>query len=343
MQSGKLNLRSNRVTYEDISQLKIALLLPCLNEELTLAKVIRDFRTEIPHLDVYVFDNGSTDRSREIAYAEGANVVVVPRKGKGNVVRRMFEVVEADLYIMVDSDGTYDAKGVWKLFAPVLGGEAEMVVGSRVAESKGAYRKFHQLGNQLIIRLINTIFHSYFTDICSGYRVMTHYFVKNIPLLRKGFEVETELTVYSLINEFNVIEVPLAYGERPENSHSKLRTFSDGYKVLLTIVWLMRDLRPLLFFGLASALLVLFGGVLSQSLFPNNFFFQMLNAVLAVGLITTGLVLNTLNVKFSELQVLYRRQYKNSNTDLTIKSNSNLEEESCKQSTVTVLKTVSVP
>ncbi|MFM8315525.1 MAG: glycosyltransferase family 2 protein, partial [Deltaproteobacteria bacterium] len=197
MQRENLKINSSKITLEDIAHLKIALLLPCLNEELTLAQVIRDFRAEIPFLEIYVFDNGSTDRSREIALEEGAKVILVPRRGKGNVVRRMFEAVEADIYIMVDSDSTYDPKGIWKLLAPVLSGQAEMTVGSRVAESSGAYRKFHQLGNQVIIRLINSIFNSSFTDICSGYRVMTHYFVKNIPLLRKGFEVETELTVYS--------------------------------------------------------------------------------------------------------------------------------------------------
>jgi glycosyltransferase involved in cell wall biosynthesis len=340
MQRGNLRLHSPIAKRSDVSGLKIALLLPCLNEELTLAKVIRDFRAEIPHLDVYVFDNGSTDRSREIAFEEGANVIVVPRKGKGNVVRRMFEVVEADLYIMVDSDATYDPKGIWQLIAPVLSGEAEMTVGSRVAHSSSAYRKFHQFGNQLIIRLINNIFNSSFTDICSGYRVMTHYFVKNIPLLRKGFEVETELTVYSLINEFNVIEVPLPYGERPENSHSKLRTFSDGYKVLLTIVWLMRDLRPLLFFGLTSLVLMISGGLIVETFLPSHLFVQMLVAVATVGLITTGLILNTLNVKFSELQVLYRRQYKKPNTDFTIKSHSISEEEACKQSKVSSLRSI---
>jgi len=330
MQRENLKKSPKTLTPSHISHLKIALLLPCLNEELTLAKVIRDFRLEIPHLDVYVFDNGSTDRSREIAYAEGAQVVVVPRQGKGNVVRRMFEAVEADIYIMVDSDGTYDPKGVWKLLAPVVAGEAEMTVGSRVAESSGAYRKFHQFGNQLIIRMINTIFHSSFTDICSGYRVMSHYFVKNIPLLRKGFEVETELTVYSLMNEFQVVEIPLPYGERPENSHSKLKTFSDGYKVLLTIVWLMRDLRPLLFFSLISLVLSALGAIAMESIFPSNLFCQMLVAVAAVGLLTTGLILNTLNVKFSELQVLYRRQYKS--RDLISKNQTQVtsEEKECK-------------
>ena len=144
MQREKSESNFMRVSKKDIQHLKIALLLPCLNEELTLAKVIRDFKTEIPNLDIYVFDNGSTDRSREIANAEGARVVLVPRKGKGNVVRRMFEVVEDDLYIMVDSDDTYDPKGIWQLLAPVLAGEAEMAVGSRQAESTHAFRKFHQ-------------------------------------------------------------------------------------------------------------------------------------------------------------------------------------------------------
>ncbi len=330
MQREKSESNFMRVSKKDIQHLKIALLLPCLNEELTLAKVIRDFRTEIPNLDIYVFDNGSTDRSREIANAEGARVVLVPRKGKGNVVRRMFEVVEADLYIMVDSDDTYDPKGIWQLLAPVLAGEAEMAVGSREAESTHAFRKFHQFGNQLIIRLINTIFNSSFTDICSGYRVMTHYFVKNIPLLRNGFEVETELTVYSLMNGFSIKELPLAYGERPLNSHSKLKTFSDGYKVLLTIVWLMRDLRPLLFFSMVSMGLTSVGFMTIHSLFQNNLFLQMLVAVASVGLFTTGLILNTLNVKFSELQVLYRRQYQTRKPIIINNTTLFTEEESCK-------------
>ncbi len=330
MQSKNFKKSAINVTLDDIAHFKIALLLPCLNEELTLAKVIRDFRAEIPHLDIYVFDNGSTDRSRAIAYEEGAEVVVVPRRGKGNVVRRMFEAVESDIYIMVDSDATYDPKGIWKLLEPILAGEAEMTVGSRVAESSSAYRKFHQFGNQLIIRMINTIFNSSFSDICSGYRVMTHYFVKNIPLLRKGFEVETELTVYSLMNEFQIKEIPLSYGERPENSHSKLKTFSDGYKVLLTIIWLMRDLRPLLFFSIVSLSLVILGALAIESIVPNNVFCQMLVAVSAVGFLITGLILNTLNVKFSELQVLYRRQYKGRRSILNIKPNIILEEEACK-------------
>ena len=306
----QINLEKKRIlsASTDLEKLRIALLLPCLNEELTLAKVIRDFKKEIPSIDVYVFDNGSEDRSRDIAISEGATVIPVPRRGKGNVVRRMFEVVTADVYIMVDSDDTYDPKGIWKLMLPVVKGEAEMVVGSRAEMATTTYRKFHRFGNQLIIQLINTIFNSRFTDICSGYRVMSHYFVKNIPLLRNGFEVETELTVYSLMNGFTVKEIPLPYGNRPKNSFSKLRTFSDGYKVLLTIIWLVRDLRPLLFFSMAALSLLTLGLYAVNNLFLGNAFMQMVIAVGSVCLFMTGLLLNTINVKFSELQVLARRQ-----------------------------------
>jgi len=296
------------ITTTNTKSAKIALLLPCLNEEPTLAKVIRDFRREIPQADIYVFDNGSTDRSVEIARQEKAFVIHVPQRGKGNVVRKMFEAVEADIYVMVDSDDTYDSSRVWELINPVLNEGIDMTVGSRVAEAKSAYRKFHRFGNALIMNLINTLFRSSFTDICSGYRVMSRNFVKNIPLLRDGFEVETELTVYSLINGFSVREIPLPYGSRPENSFSKLKTFSDGYKVVLTIVWLVRDTRPLLFFTLLSVALF-FGLALPLNLTQTtSSFWPLVLSFLSIAIFSTGLVLNTINVKFSELQVLARRR-----------------------------------
>ncbi len=290
------------------SNKRIALLLPCLNEELTLAKVIRDFKREIPHLEVYVFDNRSTDRSKEIAKAEGAIVISVPERGKGNVVRKMFDCVDADLYIMVDSDDTYDASGVHALIKPVLNDEADMMVGNRLADySSGSFRKFHRLGNALIIKLINVIFGSKLVDICSGYRVMSNRFVKNIPLLRQGFEVETELTVYSLIYGFRIGEVTLPYRHRPPNSFSKLRTFSDGYKVLLTIVWLARDLRPLLFFASAALLLSLFV-TLPLCLFSSTSQLGILiSSLTSIGLAMTGLILNTLHVRFQEIHLLTQR------------------------------------
>ncbi|MCB0405857.1 MAG: glycosyltransferase [Bdellovibrionales bacterium] len=297
------------VLQERYHSARIALMLPCLNEAPTLAKVIRDFRHELPGLDIYVFDNGSTDDSAKIARQEGAKVIPVSRRGKGFVVRKMFEAVEADYYILVDSDDTYDASGIWALLEPVLSGEADMMVGSRLSHFSGqAFRKFHRFGNWLIIRLINLIFRSQFTDICSGYRVMSRHFVKSIPFLRDGFEVETELSVYSLIYGFSVEEAPLPYRHRPANSFSKLRTFQDGYKVLLTIVWLARDLRPLLFFGILG--IALFFGLALPAVYwiPNANFLHTTLSMAAISLVTTGLILNTLNNKFSETQVLYRRQ-----------------------------------
>lgn len=287
---------------------RIALLLPCLNEEITLAKVIQDFREQIPDLEIYVFDNGSSDRSCEIAKENGATLVTVPIRGKGNVVKKMFELVEADIYIMVDSDDTYDATRIHELIEPVAKEGIEMVVGSRVAETGQAFRKFHRLGNNLIQYLINTLFRTKLRDICSGYRVMSRYFVKNIPLIRQGFEVETELTVYSVINGFSVQEIPLPYRNRPKNSHSKLRTFSDGYKVLLAIVWLMRDIRPLLFFGFFSLILFFAVAVPLHVLGLSSVFVSSTLSFISIGLLTTGLILNTLQVRFTELQVLMRRQ-----------------------------------
>jgi len=283
-------------------------MLPCLNEELTLANVIRDFRREIPSVEVYVFDNNSTDRSVEIAIQEGATVIPVLMRGKGNVVRKMFEVVEADIYLMVDSDDTYDAKGVHRLMEPLLRGEADMVVGSRLEDhSATAFRKFHRFGNALILRLINVIFGSRLTDICSGYRAMSRAFVKNIPFMRNGFEVETELTVYSLIYGFSVREVALNYRHRPPNSHSKLRTFSDGYKVLVTIVWLARDLRPLLFFA-SVGMLLYFGVTLPLVLLkPTATYLHNTLTLVSISLGMIGLILNTLHIRFQELQQLSRR------------------------------------
>ena len=281
---------------------RIAIMLPCLNEEATLAKVIRDFGRLYPETDIYVFDNGSTDKSAEIAKREGAILVPVPRKGKGNVVRRMFELVEADVYVMVDSDDTYDPTCLPKLVDPLLSGHADMVVATRLEDhTKDAFRRLHRFGNRFFLILINTVFGSHLTDIFSGYRSMSRYLVKNIPLFRDGFEIETELTIYSLINGFTIQEIRAPYKERPANSHSKLKTFSDGYKILLSVVWLLRDLRPLVFFGgLATTFLCL-------SLISTSNFQSLFLTIIAAGFGTIGLTLNTMNVKFAELQMIQRR------------------------------------
>ncbi len=303
--------------------LRLAVVLPCFNEELTLAKVIEDFRAQLPTAIIYVFDNGSTDRSAQIAKANGAIVKKVPQRGKGHVVRSMFENVDADIFVLVDSDDTYDAKGIGKLIEPVLSGEVDMMVASRLTDySDGAFRRFHRLGNQLIQKLINILFRSQLTDICSGYRVMSKRFVKNIPLLRDGFEVETELTVHSLIYGFTVKEIPLPYRLRPPNSQSKLHTLRDGYRVLLTIVGLARDLRPLLFFATLGVILF-FGVTLPMAhWWPENSFLLTTFTVLSVGLLLTGLVLNTINVRFAEIQALLRKQEILSPRSVSAKSSS---------------------
>jgi glycosyltransferase involved in cell wall biosynthesis len=303
-----------------IENLTVALMLPCLNEEMTLGKVIQDFKAALPQIEVYVFDNNSTDRSAEIAREEGATLVRVSKRGKGYVVRKMFEVVDADIYVMVDSDDTYDAKALRRLMEPIVNEEADMVVASRLSDhSVAAFRRFHRLGNSLIQGLVNVFFRSQLTDICSGYRVLSRQFVKNIPFLRDGFEVETELTVYSLIHGFTIREIPATYKDRPPNSFSKLHTFRDGYKVLLTIVWLARDTRPLLFF--TGCAFLLFFGVTIPSLhyLPTSAFTHSALSLLSISMLMTGLILNTLNVKFSELQLLHRRD---TATRLTVKSTS---------------------
>ena len=291
------------------TELRIALMLPCLDEELTLAKVIRDFRSAIPNLEVYVFDNGSTDRSVDIAHAEKVTVVKVSQRGKGNVVQKMFELVEADVYIMADSDDTYDASAAMTLIQPIVDGDADMVVATRLSDySIRAFRKFHHIGNQLILGLINLIFEGNLSDACSGYRVMSDYFVRNIPLLRGGFEVETELTVYSLMNGFTIKEIPVPYRNRPKNSFSKLNTYRDGYKILKTIARLGCELKPFPFLSIPSVFCFVAAVLLSVIEEPQAAFFSNFLSLLSVSLLASGLVLNALTAKLSELQVLDRRR-----------------------------------
>lgn len=235
---------------------KIAVLLPCYNEELTIAKVVADFRRELPEADIWVYDNNSKDRSVELATEAGAKIRKVTQQGKGHVVRRMFQEVEADCYVMVDSDDTYPAEDVKKLIAPILAEEADMVIGDRLSttyDSLDKKRQFHGFGNQLVCNLIRFLFHRKVSDVMTGYRAFNRLFIKNCPVLANGFEIETELTLHTLDKRMNMVEVPIAYRDRPEGSISKLNTFSDGFKVLKTIFILFRDYRPSLFFGLIAA------------------------------------------------------------------------------------------
>ena len=240
--------------------LKVAVLLPCYNEALTIAKVVRDFRAQLPEADIWVYDNNSTDGSAALALAAGAKVRHVPQQGKGHVVRRMFQEVEADVYVMVDSDDTYPADEVHKLIAPVAAGEADMVNGDRLSSTYMTENKRpgHNFGNSLVCFLIRLLWHQRVHDVMTGYRAFSRLFVKSCPVLAQGFEIETEMTLHTLDKRMCLVEIPVQYRDRPAGSFSKLNTVRDGIRVLKTIARLFRLYRPELFFGIAgTALLVL--------------------------------------------------------------------------------------
>lgn len=237
--------------------MKTAVLIPCYNEAATIEKVVRDFKTVLPHADIYVYDNNSTDNTDEIARGAGAIVCYEYKQGKGNVVRSMFRDIEADCYIMADGDDTYPASFAPELEKLVLEKGADMAVGDRLSSTYFTENKrpFHNLGNVLVRGLINFLFKAKLKDIMTGFRAFSRDFVKSFPVTSKGFEIETEMTVFALDNNFRIMETPIEYRDRPEGSESKLNTYSDGLKVLSTISRLFRDARPFAFFGMISFLL----------------------------------------------------------------------------------------
>lgn len=235
--------------------LDIALIVPCYNEEKSIAQVINDFWRSMPELKIYVFDNNSSDRTKDIANQCGAIVIHVPLRGKGNVVRRMFADVDADIYVMVDGDATYEASAVNQLVNKLIDEQLDMVVGCRKTSAEiatQAYRHGHQWGNRLLTRSVMRIFGGSFTDMLSGYRAFTRRYVKSIPALSHGFEIETELTIHALELRMPYGELNTNYGSRPEGSESKLSTYKDGWKILMTIGRLYVSERPFSFFGLIA-------------------------------------------------------------------------------------------
>ena len=242
---------------------RIAVLLPCYNEEATIGATVEGFRKALPTASIYVYDNNSRDRTVEIAKAGGAIVRAERQQGKGHVVRRMFADIDADVYIMADGDLTYDPKSAPEMVDLLLADSLDMVVGTRRHEEKDAYRGGHVLGNKIFTGLLAGLFGRSFSDIFSGYRVFSRRFVKSFPVLSSGFEIETEMSVHALELRMPVGEVETAYAARPEGSESKLSTFGDGWRILKTILTLYRIERPVLFFGSIATVLVIAGLLLS--------------------------------------------------------------------------------
>lgn len=285
---------------------RIAWLIPCYNESLTIAQVIHDINYYCPGSSIYVFDNNSSDDTSEIAKELGAVVVRETRQGKGFVVTRMFELIDADIYIMVDGDATYDISGWAVLAEGVLANEADMVVASRLSSyTSTSFRRFHVFGNFLIRSAINFLFRVQLSDVLSGYRAMSRAFTKNISLSAKRFEIEAELTIKALENGYVVREVPLDYKNRPEGSFSKLNTFRDGVIILFTIIRLFKDEKPLTVFG-SAALLLLSCGLLSRfSAHPGNLPVAL---VLLAGLsFSIGIVMNSISQRTKELMQVLRK------------------------------------
>ncbi|HEX9946069.1 MAG TPA: glycosyltransferase family 2 protein [Allosphingosinicella sp.] len=250
----------------DQSKLRIAVLLPCYNEEAAIAQTVAAFRTALPSATLYVYDNNSADRTREVAHSAGALVREERMQGKGHVVRRMFADIEADVYVMADGDSTYDAAAAPALVGRLIEERLDMVVGARKSEIEEAYRRGHRLGNRLFTFILAGLFGRSFTDIFSGYRVFSRRFVKSFPALSRGFETETEISVHALELAMPVAEVVTAYGARPEGSVSKLSTYRDGWRIMRTILHLFRIERPVLFYGGFAAFLAALGLVLAAPL-----------------------------------------------------------------------------
>jgi len=309
---------------------KIAVLIPCYNEEVTIEKVIKDFRKELPECDIYVYDNNSKDKTSEIAKKNGAIVVPEYKQGKGNVVRSMFYDIEADLYVMVDGDDTYPAEFVHRLIEPVREGKADMCIGDRL--SNGTYQKenkrpFHEFGNNIVKKLINVLFKTNLKDIMTGYRVFNKKFVKNMPVMAPKFEIETEMSLYALDKRFTILEIPIIYRDRPEGSKSKLNTLSDGIKVLKTIIKMLKDYRPLFFFSIIALVMFIISLIIGIPViveyFKTRFITKVPSAVLASGCMILaviieqcGLILDTvvkINKENYQLNLLRYKQLEDYN------------------------------
>lgn len=296
--------------------MKTAVLIPCYNEELTIEKVIKDFKKELPEAEIYVYDNNSKDKTAQIAEENGAIVRHEYRQGKGNVVRSMFRDIDADIYVMADGDDTYPAEEVHKLIEPVIKGEADMAIGDRL--TNGTYQKenkrhFHEFGNNLVKKAINVAFKTDLKDIMTGYRVFNKLFVKNMPVLSPKFEIETEMSLHALDKKFIIKEIPIVYRDRPEGSESKLNTVSDGMKVIKTIVKMFKDFKPRQFFWTFSLLFVLLGLIVGlpvvAEFIRTGFITKMPSAILATGIMIFAVIIAQCGVILDTVVKQHREKY----------------------------------
>ena len=274
---------------------KVAVLIPCYNEAVTIGKVVDDFKRVLPDADIYVYDNNSKDDTAAIAEDHGAIVRTEPRQGKGNVVRQMFREIDADYYIMVDGDDTYPAEAAPRLLESLMNDAADMTVGDRL--SNGTYgeendRAFHGFGNNLVRWLIKVIYGYAFDDVMTGYRAFNRIFVKTMPVLSEGFQIETELSIHAVDKRFRITDVPIDYRDRPEGSYSKLSTFGDGAKVLRAIASLFKDHKPMAFFGWLALILIVLGLIAGIPVIAEYFQTGLVprfpTAILAIALVICG-------------------------------------------------------
>ena len=297
------------------ASLRVAVLVPCYNEDAAVATVVRDFRAALPGAAIYVYDNNSRDRTVEVARAAGAIVRGEPLQGKGNVVRRMFADIEADVYVLVDGDATYHAASAPTMIDRLVRERLDMVVGCRMDSEQAAYRAGHRLGNALFTGSVARLFGNRFTDILSGYRVFSRRFVKSFPALAKGFEIETELTVHALELRMPIAEMNTPYGARPAGSQSKLSTFRDGFRILRMMALLFKDERPLqcfsIVFGVLAAVALILAVPIVQTYMETGLVPRFPTAILATGImllaflsLTCGFVLDTVTHGRRELKRL---------------------------------------
>lgn len=296
--------------------MKTAVLIPCYNEEVTIEKVIKDFKKELPDAEIYVYDNNSKDKTAQIAEKNGAIVKHEYRQGKGNVVRSMFRDIDADIYVMVDGDDTYPAEEVHKLIEPVISGQADMVIGDRL--TNGTYQKenkrhFHEFGNNLVKKAINVAFKTNLKDIMTGYRVFNKLFVKNMPVLSPKFEIETEMSLHALDKKFIIKEVPIEYRDRPEGSVSKLNTISDGIKVVKTIVKMFKDFKPRQFFWIVAIIVAIIGILIGLPVIiefaKTGFITKIPSAILATGVMTIALIIAQCGVILDTVVKQHKEKY----------------------------------